>query len=253
MAGLCESGNGPPGSLKATGTDLIFSDSFEELCVVKYKFVYVLIMPDERMPRKALDGKLGGRMFRGRPHARWIDSVESYLETMGMYQSRVAGISRGLTIKHRAAIPLSLSREQLTPNSTFGIYLPKKKSIRCKYDDFLKKVCICESKGSGRLSTPDVDVDPIRKSFARNPLKSIRRGNREFGIERTTVCNEQTLRLELEYHRSEYISRSRRFELAETLALTETQIKIWFQNRRAKDKRIEKAHIDQQYRFVAHI
>ncbi|XP_055677577.1 homeobox protein rough-like isoform X2 [Lutzomyia longipalpis] len=66
--------------------------------------------------------------------------------------------------------------------------------------------------------------------------------------QRTTFSSEQTLRLEVEFHRNEYISRGKRFELAEVLHLTETQIKIWFQNRRAKDKRIEKAQIDQQYR-----
>lgn len=54
----------------------------------------------------------------------------------------------------------------------------------------------------------------------------------------------------MEYHVSEYITRGKRFQLAEMLDLSENQIKIWFQNRRAKDKRIEKAIVEQQYRSV---
>ena len=68
--------------------------------------------------------------------------------------------------------------------------------------------------------------------------------------QRTTFTHEQTLRLEMEYHVSEYISRGKRFQLADLLDLTESQIKIWFQNRRAKDKRIEKAVSEQQYRLI---
>lgn len=68
--------------------------------------------------------------------------------------------------------------------------------------------------------------------------------------QRTTFSGAQTIKLEHEFLKNEYISRGRRFEMAAVLKLSEAQIKIWFQNRRAKDKRIEKAQIDQQYRFL---
>lgn len=75
-----------------------------------------------------------------------------------------------------------------------------------------------------------------------------RRESRKERRARTTFTSQQTQILEVEYRRSEYISRPRRYELANQLNLKEVQIKIWYQNRRAKDKRIEKATWDRQYR-----
>ena len=69
--------------------------------------------------------------------------------------------------------------------------------------------------------------------------------------QRPTFSQDQTAVLEVEYSGTKYISRNRRRELAMGLQLSETQIKIWFQNRRAKDKRIEKAATDQHIRYVA--
>ncbi|KAL3999083.1 Homeobox domain family protein [Acanthocheilonema viteae] len=54
---------------------------------------------------------------------------------------------------------------------------------------------------------------------------------------RTAFTTEQLIELERNFAQTRYLSRPKRYQLAQKLHLSETQIKIWFQNRRMKNKR----------------
>ncbi|XP_016377893.1 homeobox protein CDX-1b [Sinocyclocheilus rhinocerous] len=62
---------------------------------------------------------------------------------------------------------------------------------------------------------------------------------------RVVYTDHQRLELEKEFHYSRYITIRRKAELATTLSLSERQVKIWFQNRRAKERKVNKKKMQQ--------
>ncbi|XP_049842318.1 homeobox protein ceh-19-like [Schistocerca gregaria] len=92
-----------------------------------------------------------------------------------------------------------------------------------------KYTCLSSPKPSGRRSRkPGLDRKP-RQAYSAKQLE----------------------RLEAEFKLDKYLSVSKRMELSKALALTEVQIKTWFQNRRTKWKkqltsRLKMAHRQDQ-------
>ncbi|KAF3842372.1 hypothetical protein F7725_024323 [Dissostichus mawsoni] len=101
------------------------------------------------------------------------------------------------------------------------------------------------SKGTPQLSTPGyyTDIDTwvtdfkvsnetspesflLHNALARKPKRI-----------RTAFSPSQLLRLEHAFEKNHYVVGAERKQLAHTLSLTETQVKVWFQNRRTKFKR----------------
>ncbi|XP_070541561.1 homeobox protein EMX1-like [Ptychodera flava] len=73
---------------------------------------------------------------------------------------------------------------------------------------------------------------------------------------RTAFSPSQLLRLEHAFEKNHYVVGAERKQLASSLNLTETQVKVWFQNRRTKYKRIkaeEEIKVDDEKKSSHHV
>ncbi|KAM9232469.1 ventral anterior homeobox 1 [Leptosomus discolor] len=95
-----------------------------------------------------------------------------------------------------------------------------------------------------KSKSSSADPDYCRRILVRDAKGSIREIILPKGLDldrpkrtRTSFTAEQLYRLEMEFQRCQYVVGRERTELARQLNLSETQVKVWFQNRRTKQKK----------------
>ncbi|KAH8337154.1 hypothetical protein KR059_001895 [Drosophila kikkawai] len=91
-----------------------------------------------------------------------------------------------------------------------------------------------------RCTSNDSDCDsppPLSSSPSESPLSHDGNGLSRKKRSRAAFSHAQVFELERRFAQQRYLSGPERSEMAKSLRLTETQVKIWFQNRRYKTKR----------------
>ncbi|XP_017117353.1 homeobox protein slou [Drosophila elegans] len=153
-------------------------------------------------------------------------------------QSHILGKSAA---KKESSGKPAAKKKKLTPTNAATVPLPPDISPTGSSDSLMRDKVMAANNSN---SSPGSNANPQQLSNANSTLETTEDDSDSGSTDarrkkkaRTTFTGRQIFELEKQFEVKKYLSSSERTEMAKLLMVTETQVKIWFQNRRTKWKK----------------